>query len=778
VTANQPHSITIELDARASWSSAMVNHVLQHIAFTPTCLTPHVGLRVIALELVLVPAPAANAVSPSMGGMVPPRLGRKAVSTVAANMAATKAVSTHVVHTESRVYVAPPLITIRPHTHTVKYLNGSGWKTLPPVHHCDRLLREQCLEGTSSDVLTAIAEDDEAAATEGGSGVRNDLREQPVKTMTVRMAQGWRPGDHVWMHGRHVKVVPDAGAEIFMEGLTANNATARVCRTATVYSVAGLREATDEAAAARPLPRRASTVGGHRRRSHHEEYGEEHVIGHISYEAGGTPVNPAAPPEKGKKVPVRPCCMTLTLSRHIAAASAEMEMLLNDLVVRCEPIANLAEGAVSARGLQVTIETSRGLTSHVCFSLFVSDIDDPTEVIVPEPVVRFRHGLQAVQRPAWQTHGTFPVGELTGADTLVAQPTVMPSSPKQRASPLGLITCCIVAPLASACINDSDTEFFDGGYMTAVVTGGACRGDTLRLLTTEEQRLQYKQKGLSDKGASLLLYDEGTGVLRSHEGAVTATVSFPGGTLCKGLRLDFAANDGAHAQKTRVPLKLATYMLNCIAFDCNVEHVKPGRRTVTVSITDKVGVKPGAAEIFVVVASPLVYAPHAAADMSVAAGAVPANLAQKVQVFFGRDDSWGENGGISIDVTNPDADPDYTAIGDGLLFDPAAFPQTPFKLAADTEAGAALTDAGGAFMGYLTVSQLSISLRMTRDSVMTQRQFEAFLRCVTFEARTYNKRSTTRTVQIWAHDGATGPTASATLCSRVLLTVRILPSRR
>ena len=475
------------------------------------------------------------------------------------------------------------------------------------------------------------------------------------------------------------------------------------------------------------------------------------VIGAIEY---------AAPHGHDESGVAQPPTLKVLFRRPLSLDSTTVATVMSRMQLRCGAI---PEGSLAPKSVVLSVDFADGQRTYGCYSVFVSSYDEPSEIVVPSTHITHRHALQPVPAVAV---GRFPAAT---AAAVAARPPVR---------------CTALAPLGLGCIHDTDTEFFDGGFLSANISANGARGDRIRIMSLEEQMAQYEALDLAglDLGAStsirrmgssanvaaspnigapaqptdstpryLLTVEEATSALVCRGVRIGTMVPLPdqAGVGCIGLRINFAAKDDVAAQKSIVPIALASYVLNCMAFECTAEHAKSGVRGVRLAVADscEASATEGSTELDVDVVQPFVYTPKAAAGIAHNFGSIPVSIASRVQTFLAKSETWSA-GGIVVALGDSDG---ATGKGSVLAFNPTLHPQVPFKVAND----GTLSDSQGAFIGRLFVSAELIHLQLTSHSRLAHRQLEGFMRCVTFDNRDAEAaaQKQNRQVMVIAADG-------------------------
>jgi hypothetical protein len=593
---------------------------------------------------------------------------------------------------KSAIVVRPPLIQVPRHLHTMKFVNGCGWK---------RLNVPRVLAG-SKDWLKSRP-DTASALARGLARVTQDASiadsAPRITAIVYKLIVGAEVGDNI--------VLDDVDD-------TRGTTTRERCPFELIP--------TSECNAVPTDPANGGGQGADRKiYDSFDIITAGEVIARASYRAKFT----------SDDLPT----LSIDFVHAQSVTSAYFSALISRIAVR---FALIPESALSQRDVQMTCRLQNRQDVHCFYTIFVSSYDEPSEIVLAHQKIQHRHGLVPV-----------PVEVNAVVDALPSGKAGWPrlAHPAIGATP--------IAPLSTACIHDPDTDFFDGGFLKATLVQNGARGDTLRLLSAEEQAAQYAITTDAD-GADAMMIDvpaDGSEGKIVYRGVLVGTVqSIPDelGIGFQGLRVDFAEKL-AGAQKSLVPIALASYVLNCIAFECRVENAKNGPRTIRLAVADSQRGIEGAVELDVEVLLPFVAAIKVAGPLTHSIGGVPAALSTRVQAFLGKDDRWTQ-GYLAIILAEDAASNNSEAADGGILhFNPMLFPQVSFKVGSD----GAMVDNLGAYMGALQVTPQALVLLFDQASAITQKQLEGFVRCVSFENRDAMaaQRKAVREVYVAASDG-------------------------
>ena len=187
----------------------------------------------------------------------------------------------------------------------------------------------------------------------------------------------------------------------------------------------------------------------------------------------------------------------------------------------------------------------------------------------------------------------------------------------------------LISPLGEADIYDPDTEYFDGGFISAEITSGASKGDSLGILTADQQRAQIaaapqmKQvyaamcsrppprpvRTLTDPSQFVFdVAEEGKKIVAVN-GSFTCNVAYPLTKNCKDSH-DVKVTFPMEA-KQAASLDVVMYILNCFTFGSTMkEKLREGARTVLLKVGDRHNPQHGKAKLTVDVRLPFLYQPH------------------------------------------------------------------------------------------------------------------------------------------------------------------------
>eukprot|EP01065_Artemidia_motanka_P040812 TRINITY_DN5190_c0_g1_i1.p1 TRINITY_DN5190_c0_g1~~TRINITY_DN5190_c0_g1_i1.p1 ORF type:complete len:2278 (+),score=628.74 TRINITY_DN5190_c0_g1_i1:714-6836(+) len=311
---------------------------------------------------------------------------------------------------------------------------------------------------------------------------------------------------------------------------------------------------------------------------------------------------------------------------------------------------------VLVKVVRMTLSDGSLISSVALIEIQIQPVDDPTEIMLKSDRVRYR------------------------------------PCPDDLRLPL-----CI-APMQDAWVEDPDTEHFDGGHISAELVGGAMKGDTLCVLTLEQQdemlqRLPASHRPVSpDLHASLLSDDtsiprvqtfvgrprrsvvmtpvtepvsqpslyrfqlrdaprQNEKLLVAVDGSFSFLVTYTPSKTCKDAQdVRIAFTRVSKAAPPVVTQPLVTYLLNCIAFTTLARDrmLKEGVRTVQIRVSDGVNPQEGRQRLTVDVRAPFVALPPT--PVLVAAGGKPQPLAPRLSVSCGEGGSALTQGYIQIEV--------------------------------------------------------------------------------------------------------------------------------
>ena len=338
-----------------------------------------------------------------------------------------------------------------------------------------------------------------------------------------------------------------------------------------------------------------------------------------------------------------------------------------------------------SKSIHVTINNRAGSQSNVILKLFVKTDDEPSEFVLSQPRLTYRHGLH------------YP------PDVLSAFPVV---------------------PLSEGMVSDTDTEFFDGGRLSAEFCAGASKGDRLCVMTVQEQLLQYKHLNLPPK--VLISVDASDHLMLESSSMIIGKVLSSASQEFAGawnLFVDFAASDIPGRMKSIVPIALVSYILNCFAFVCGGDRARVGPRIIRLSISDGSNPSVGKATVQIDVISPIIYTPNNnTVETTFALGGPPAMVAAKVQIAFPKEALWTV-GYIECAVLDPSP-------LEWLAFTAVSFAAVSFEIREST-----LYDNNGNTMGKIDVARHRILLSLVANGKFGVRQLDTFLRCLTYESK-------------------------------------------
>ncbi|KAJ9471752.1 hypothetical protein DIPPA_19320 [Diplonema papillatum] len=198
----------------------------------------------------------------------------------------------------------------------------------------------------------------------------------------------------------------------------------------------------------------------------------------------------------------------------------------------------------------------------------------------------------------------------------------------------------LIAPLSTAHIEDPDTNFFDGGFLSAELIAGASKGDHLGLLTLQQQVLQinelmqpkrsrtfrtksFRRARMSFTGElptvdintiadpEQYLFDFGGNERRivSLDGSFSASLTYPQTKNCReahDVRIHFPKMDNPVIDK-----EVISFVLNCITFGSHMkERVREGSRTILIRVSDGVNPQEGKVKITIDVRAPFLFNPN------------------------------------------------------------------------------------------------------------------------------------------------------------------------
>eukprot|EP01062_Namystynia_karyoxenos_P042233 TRINITY_DN3081_c0_g1_i3.p1 TRINITY_DN3081_c0_g1~~TRINITY_DN3081_c0_g1_i3.p1 ORF type:complete len:2137 (+),score=614.76 TRINITY_DN3081_c0_g1_i3:759-6413(+) len=297
--------------------------------------------------------------------------------------------------------------------------------------------------------------------------------------------------------------------------------------------------------------------------------------------------------------------------------------------------------------LRITLRDSTQFCTQSVYSITITPVDNVTDIRIGVPTVSYRPGMQSLHRI-----GAFPV-----------------------------------AGVRTACLSDPDTSHFDGGALTVDFISGAVRGDTLWIMSPEQQEMArldgdaYAERVealraqasainisgpvitvLKDKDTfqldnmgtpihevaawqgTLEVVESGPGAkkrIRSSDGIDVGTIDFVRSgafSNVSALRISFAKH-----QPPKIHMQLAAYVMNCITFSTSAEKIQPGLRQVVFKLRDAANPQEGKGKVSIDVKRPLM-APGAGAclpgevltrQVSVTAQGKAAQLLEQVRCTVG-----------------------------------------------------------------------------------------------------------------------------------------------
>jgi len=263
-----------------------------------------------------------------------------------------------------------------------------------------------------------------------------------------------------------------------------------------------------------------------------------------------------------------------------------------------------SDPAVLQKLVRITLKDNGHTVSQALVQVEIQSVDDVTEVVLLNGRPRYRPG----SLPAYHIGGW------------------------------------AMCPLYRAALVDPDTEFFDGGALGIELTGGGVKGDTLGLMSKEQQLRSRKEAEeflaaqrkrtlgrRASAGGQEPVWELETflGAIEMREGklfAVSAslkptqkenealglpplgleigTVEFPKAPIggCNCLKVTFSNHS-----PPRISLMIASYVLNCVTYHIAAgAKLQPGQRTYIIKIRDGENPLDGRQRCIVDVARPII----------------------------------------------------------------------------------------------------------------------------------------------------------------------------
>ena len=217
---------------------------------------------------------------------------------------------------------------------------------------------------------------------------------------------------------------------------------------------------------------------------------------------------------------------------------------------------NVSDAAQHLSKTVVVVLNSGSDTSTRCFvSIAIQTVDDVTEILIRNPRVKY------------------------------------------RPSPLPFV----LLPIHTALAYDSDTQFFDGGYLIVEIIGGSTKNDFLTLLTPEEQEVQIElgkvlesipaKKGVINfalKHPSRHIFKFNRKMITFQSGE-QFPYSYSFGKSGPLLKINFPKNKTSNDVVTEtglVNIDRVSYLMNMVTYSCSESKLKEGTRTVQIRICD------------------------------------------------------------------------------------------------------------------------------------------------------------------------------------------------
>ena len=215
--------------------------------------------------------------------------------------------------------------------------------------------------------------------------------------------------------------------------------------------------------------------------------------------------------------------------------------------------------------IRVTASDSGGSFSQVILQLDITPVDDVTEIVIPQQRIKYRPGLEHVQR--------------TG--------------------------CFALLGLQYATVIDPDTQWFDGGRLIVEFSGGGVKGDALGIMTYQQQSqtrsilLTEGQEGYPDNiiCEQSMLYTDDDIEIGSVE---MIKSSFPG---VQNMRIQFSLHEEPIVSK-----ELVAHILNSTTYTTSQERLTAGQRTFNIRISDLDNPEEGKVKFTIDVHKPLLTA--------------------------------------------------------------------------------------------------------------------------------------------------------------------------
>eukprot|EP01062_Namystynia_karyoxenos_P081338 TRINITY_DN891_c1_g2_i1.p1 TRINITY_DN891_c1_g2~~TRINITY_DN891_c1_g2_i1.p1 ORF type:complete len:2016 (+),score=696.18 TRINITY_DN891_c1_g2_i1:73-6120(+) len=229
--------------------------------------------------------------------------------------------------------------------------------------------------------------------------------------------------------------------------------------------------------------------------------------------------------------------------------------------------------------------------------------------------------------------------------------------------------CLPLAPVHRACLEDPDTEWFDGGGFAVEVTGGGQRGDNIGFMTLAQQESSRADGEAFAARMRQQRQDRADGVGSSPSLSPQAAPEGPPGTdiwdvpvfegaleLVDGKRvvvqstrmevgtLEYYKQGPATNARVRfnsfqppaIDIRLASYVMNCFCYTNVAEKMTPGQRTYVLKIADGSNPVDGKIKISLDVVRPLVMVAPGQLKRSCQQGtSQELNPFERPQVFIG-----------------------------------------------------------------------------------------------------------------------------------------------